>query len=468
MKQNQIMYGGVVNKIPGSSNFESVVKMLMHPRCKIKSISYSSLKGFIFVLHVPNLEPNTVEFYGLNETTNKFDVPVDTLILKFSILFDGDRDSEDLKLNMDEYVETIFNREEGAQKFFKEMDIYDDFFQEAVLQSEIYEKSLSRGEPLCPALIDVSFFSEEASAMQFLDALAHKCLFENESAYMIEYLKGQLTKGLNRRLGMITMESAADHETFQDAFKNSDEETQRQLCQMAIYKSIRLLNECKTVHCDEHDKNILVKRLPDGTLKGVIIDFGSAINVNKMLKALNVEVKDQFPQSVNLDREYSKLLTRFSPEDVDKLLQFMINVEIRYSYFFLKRRDDSKIRDYYLDPLGENPGYNFIANLLNSYYLRSVTCDSHSYEAIKEGALEEKTRDVPPPLCETNPTYKPIYRNVARLTVNPRRDLRNAGTRPSKKLRIIEGKSEFVGGKKTRKQRKKRTRKLHRRKTSIT
>lgn len=470
MKRSKIMYGGVVNKTRGKSNFESVVQMLIHPGCQIKSISYSSLKGFIFVLHVQNLEPDSVEFYGLNETTNAFDVPVDTLILKMAVLYTGDAEGE-INLDMPQYVSI------RGETFDKEMDIKSDFYDEAVIQSKIYKQTLSKGQPVCPALVDLSFFSNLESANAFLDAISKKCIADgaDNAEHMITYIKSQLN-GENRILGMISMESATGFETFQDIFPTLVDESEMEttvttfttppsthkqmlLCQHAIFNIIRLLNECSLIHCDLHDKNILVKTTADGSMKMFIIDFGRTLRIDD-INELNQRVKgkNSFP-----DLDVPMLNPPFRTEDVSTILEFIKQAELRYNYLFFGSTDESKIRKYYLNPFSGNVPFELIATELNSYYAKLIKCSKPEMNKYKQVSTQvkklEKTQENFKSLCEVMAEVLPAepIRIVSTSYPGVESIYIPGNEHPTKKRRL------HGGGKKTRKQRKKRTRKLRRR-----
>ena len=78
--------GGLVKKNGDVTNFEAFMNMINNERAEITKISFDSSFGFIFKLHVPNIQECEQQFYGLNETKTDFDAPIDTLVIKMSIL----------------------------------------------------------------------------------------------------------------------------------------------------------------------------------------------------------------------------------------------------------------------------------------------------------------------------------------------------------------------------------------------
>jgi len=267
-KRQKPMVGGVVNKTLGKDNFDSFVQLLKNEGCEIKSISFSSLKGFVFKVHVKNLLEKDIEFYGLNETSNVFDKPVDTLVVKLAILYTGTGHKKNERiLDLPNYQE-VYNEQSS---YNKQMESFSDFKNEAIAQSEIYEKTLLKGQPICPALIDFSHFTSMDSSMPFLNLLESKCIDNNdESKNMILYIKTILGTVRVCELGMITMESASKFDPFYDMYDiygetdpsslttDGPSPSQINLCNDVIVQIIRLLNECRIIHCDLHGYNVMV------------------------------------------------------------------------------------------------------------------------------------------------------------------------------------------------------------------
>lgn len=390
---DSITYGGIVNKTPGKNSFVSIMQMLKNDRCKITSVSYSSLKGFVFKLHIEPekgkmyLDECDVEFYGLNCNKTAFDADVDTLILKLAIL----HKSEEIELEP-HYVAV------SGDKKDKQADVYSDFFSEAILQSYVYEKTVSKGEPICPALVDFSHFSDLNASIPFLDVLASRCYENDDAKPMIDYLKGQLTSVHDIELGMIAMEIANDFVSFYDAYdqsvgasddyaaqtmlENGDPTPdQVKLCDEVMTQAVRLLNEARCVHCDLHGNNVMVKTYYDGSHKIYLIDFGRVMYidglVSDMANLVNKYTDDIFneqPFFALQDGKVSQLApsikpytTAFTEEYVKTLVMLALSVDYAYNKYNFDWAESSKMNKNYVDYFNGNSMVN-IANALNVYY----------------------------------------------------------------------------------------------------
>jgi len=273
MKKRRSLVGGVVNKTPDKNNFQSIIDMLNQLNCKVDVVSYQSLSGFIFKVEIDRTHPENAEFYGLNEETGVFDIPVTTLILKLVILHNGLKNKSMLPAYRDKYR--------------KQMSTTDEFEKEANTQYVIYKKTLEKGSPICPAIIGLYQFNREQSSV-FLDVLIEKCGTNQTPIDMVAYIRSNLTGTSDvRELGMIAMESASDFSTFyklRDTFTRITEELK--LCADVMVQIIRLFDECNIVHLDLHGNNVLIG--PSPTQKIYIIDFGRTTDVNAVSQATTI------------------------------------------------------------------------------------------------------------------------------------------------------------------------------------
>jgi len=472
-KKRHYMKGGVVNKVEGGDNFASIVKMIAHPKCKISLISDLSLKGFVVMLHVEGLDP--VEFYGLNETTHVFDVPVDTLVIKMAILYTG-TSTADNKLELPPY-------KAGMRK---QMENLNDFQKEAAIQSEIYYQTLSKGNPICPALIDLSHFTSLDSSARFLKALRTKCI-DSESRSMITYIMESLPGTTDRQLGMITMESAVTFDTFYDAFDSystidtsnmqisgydniTASTEQVSLCGDVVFQIARLFNECKIVHCDLHGENILVDKLKK---KMLIIDFGRTLHADALSlperKVAHGYARDLLNSPVLFNSrgnfettsriKYS--VSKFDVTYLKVLLEFVVSLEYMYNAKYNKVIGKSKIKTDYMGmfelTVHALPTYTAIVRALNAYYSSDVLCsisekakykkvvaaethdDTQRFETLcermerltaAESAVEVNVREVPT-------TMLSVSRKRRQSLPQRRRSRNSMGSRASRKVKSL-------------------------------
>ena len=151
--------------------------------------------GVLNVQRCKIYNPDLIEFKGYNETKKKFDVPVDTLIIKMAILNDNDPE-------LDDYMDRV-----------KECETLDNFKNEAILQSVIYKETISNGGSICPAIVDFSYFEDKVASKAFLESCLQKCADRNHAKPMLHYLLNN-TVADGYRLAMITMESALDYKSY--------------------------------------------------------------------------------------------------------------------------------------------------------------------------------------------------------------------------------------------------------------
>jgi hypothetical protein len=346
--------GGLVKKDKDTTNFDAFMNMMNNQRAEISKISFSSLYGFIFKLHIPEIEECEQQFYGLNEGKNDFDVPIDTIVIKISILSEKSK-SYNLVIE-DENVE-------------KKSDNSNDFKNEAILQSNIYSNSLIYGDPLCPCLLDLFILDTSTSTSTFLNVCLSKCKDEDSKTVTKKLI--ELTK--ENKLGIIVMESAieySDFGTYDELFEEQKkveqeertmieeklraiQEKQQKLTTILLTKLIRLYNECKVVHCDLHMGNSLVKQNDDDSFSIYLIDFG------------------RYVRSGN-----NNVVKTFDNDEVSKILTRCVFEEKRYR----KEKNHgvySKIKKYYLDT-----GYSIedLVDSLNTFYsLRTNKYKTLSY-----------------------------------------------------------------------------------------
>ena len=83
--------GGLRQKNTNISSFQAVLNMIETPGAELTHVSYKSASGFIFKLDIPK-DPAKSEFFGLNEETHEFNVPIYSLIFKFAVISDNTYD----------------------------------------------------------------------------------------------------------------------------------------------------------------------------------------------------------------------------------------------------------------------------------------------------------------------------------------------------------------------------------------
>ena len=388
------MFGGIVKKNSDDKNnsFVSVLKMLNNPRCKLSHVSYRSLKGFIFKLHLEHDDENPltdddIEFYGLNETKTGFNAPVEALVIKMAILHNPMETKNGKEFALDDYTPTV-----DEKSYKKETDTYDNFQKEAVTQSEIYEKTVVMGEPICPALVDFSFFEKKDLTYKFLEICLNKSTDDVEATNMLNYIENAINKTDDTVLGMITMESAVECEMFNDTYNRQEiYEDKYELTEALMVAVIRLFNETGIVHCDLHWNNSLVKENEDGSFKVYLIDFGRIMKLDEIIANQDEinklgTIYNQIRRSEQMYRRLDSYKIReFSVQDVLDYIAIIMAIEkLHNNKIYGVEHKNLNYLTYY-KTLYANQNYKyfqFIAESLNTYYNLGKI---YGYKRIKNG-----------------------------------------------------------------------------------
>jgi hypothetical protein len=353
--------GGVKQVDLSVSSFTSVMSFLQ--KSKVSSVSYSSRFGFIFKAELkPGLES---DFLELNDSKKEFDKPVTTLIFKIAILMK----EENYNKIKDKPDQLPVYKDTSGKENEKSVESYDNFIMEAKVQNEVYEKTVSKGQPLCPALIDVSSISELREARSFLDLM--NCTDDSEAKNMKGYLLETLkTSQYETELGIITMSSALDYMSFSSPLV----EKSVQLYSSVVYSVIRLLNETQRVHGDLNKGNVMIKQLPDGRYISLLIDFNSVFLVTSMS-----EKQKQLSNSLQpffMDENGSFVINKsmitlnknqFTEEDVKLFIEFISALDKAYHVTTrdMEEEQNSLFEKHFLTGF---TSYADVANMLNSYY----------------------------------------------------------------------------------------------------
>ena len=274
--------GGLRQKNTSISSFQAVMNMIELPGAELSHIAYKSLSGFIFKLDIPH-NPDNSEFFGLNEKSHAFNVPIYSLIIKFAILSD-----------VKEHLPDLFMVDDG-KRYEKRKETLEDFQKECEIQQQVYLKTvIPSGNPVCLAVVDFSHF-DSASAPFFLEKI-FKLARTNKARNMLLYLFNNVKN--HRRLGMITMELA-------DGYSEIANVTDRdELAEKMMYSISQLFisfTKLKIMNYDSHMGNILTK---PNSAKTFHIDFGRTIDFNDGKRRL----EDAFPELGNeIIRDYNSI-----------------------------------------------------------------------------------------------------------------------------------------------------------------
>jgi hypothetical protein len=353
------------------------------------------LVGFVLKLHLSKKKEETklpeedIEFYGLNESKTGFHSPIDTVVMKFAVLHKDDETALPL-------YQSSRQIEKRENNIYKETDTVENYKREAYLQSKIYQHTASKGEPVCPALIDLSCISDLDAIRTLLDLILTKCK-DDESKRIVQYLKAilvrsDLTENMymdDVQLGIITMESAAEYKTVADVLadlwkKSRGDEAAHLRKKVEIYEQmlaqvLRLYNETHLIHTDFHVRNCLLKlnepASNDMPYQVYMIDFGKMIGVDNLsqqeLKAAQDYAKYKFKRDDLFVSNKKPNELKIAPnllvkhDNFDRnLCENMLLLICAFEYV----AEQTRIRNIYetLDP--ESTSLDKIAKILNDYY----------------------------------------------------------------------------------------------------
>ena len=285
--------------------FKPIFDMLNHEHSTLKLLTASSLKGFIFILDVPE---KVSRYYDLNSDKMDFTQKVTSFIIKCAIV-------------------TPTNNEVSLgyyEKTEKMSETPSSFYEEAKLQQFIWRESIIGGRSeICPSVANFSLFKNEQS-IPLLELCLKKTHKNPQSSKVFDFLLEKINKNNNFGLGMITMKNYTHSKPLSEyAFSNNplpDNEL-NQILSCVIIKVIRffLLNY---IHLDLHSNNILVTfDKSKNKYDCVIIDFGRASRLDshiKKSKAYNKGQKTYYIYNIN---ETSKILNSHTSYDKNKLVE---------------------------------------------------------------------------------------------------------------------------------------------------
>ena len=285
--------------------FKPIFDMLNHEHSTLKLLTASSLKGFIFILDVPE---KVSRYYDLNSDKMDFTQKVTSFIIKCAIVTPT---NDEVSLGYYEKTE-------------KMSETPSSFYEEAKLQQFIWRESIIGGRSeICPSVANFSLFKNEQS-IPLLELCLKKTHKNPQSSKVFDFLLKKINKNNNFGLGMITMKNYNHSKPlFEYAFSKNplpDNEL-NQILSCVIIKVIRLFL-LNYIHLDLHSNNVLVTfDKSKNKYDCVIIDFGRASRLDshiKKSKAYNKGQKTYYIYNIN---ETSKILNSHTSYDKNKLVE---------------------------------------------------------------------------------------------------------------------------------------------------
>lgn len=281
-KQKQIkqqmtkISGGVKQQNTSISSFTAVFIMISTLEAILTLISYSSLKGFVFRLDIPN--PANSQFFSLNSNKTAFTEPVVSLILKIEILSESEERLSPLTI-------------EGVN-YSKVTDKTTDFHNEAKIQQDIYRNTVwPNGLPITLSVADFSYFDIDNSYI-LIDKLLTIANPSDNSSLVLNYIKRELSSNIGmanyghtvypRKLGMITMELANIGFIELSRFTFANIEAYKLDCLYALAENIVLFSKLKKINYDCHLGNVMANPTdinPYTLDRAHLIDFGRVLDI---------------------------------------------------------------------------------------------------------------------------------------------------------------------------------------------
>jgi len=297
--------------VRGVTSWQLIWEIIKHPGTKVKCLAYGSLKGFLYLLQIP-AELRGI-FKSLNEDGTAFKQNVEYLVLKFGLLDDdGDQEIPDILDIRDA---------ENPDGIEKQTDSMVSFSQEAATQQQIFISTVGlRGKPVCPAVIDFSYFDTDSSD-RLLAELRRKCAADPNAEKMTDFLYSQITSGADYKLGLITMELAGNGAEFINlgklytmAVERGDAALRDQFdrgCLHTVDQLLRLTIQSGIINYDCHLYNVLTQ--PSGE-KTYLIDFGRILKVDTDFPLVQAEAEGSLTRlQVNATKRVFKNGDIFGP-----------------------------------------------------------------------------------------------------------------------------------------------------------
>jgi hypothetical protein len=295
-KSKKTFKGGLKQKNSKITSVEAVMNMLYSEGVKVEIVSYQSISGFIFILEIEK-KSEYVEFYGLNKDGTQFKDEIYRLIIKFVFL--------DIK---SKYLNNIKNFIDKKKTHAKYSETIDNYKKEANTQQSIFLETIKPiGKPICPAVVDFSYFNS-SSAKTILRRIYNLSAYKTMTYEVTNHMFGILQNNSNLQLGMITMELADGYKKISEIESKT---TNNEIFICGISQIIILFVKMKIINYDAHMGNILGNETTNST---TLIDFGRIIDFRK-------GIADCFPEAYgpSIITEYNSSTKSDFEKDLKKL-----------------------------------------------------------------------------------------------------------------------------------------------------
>ena len=291
--------GGVLIK----TNPEEAINFFIENCSKINWLreTANSASGVIFECI---LKEGVVSPYEMIRSTD-FKSPVKKILIKFV----GIR--SEVPSEYDDDTWSVPFKTVSPPLGIKNLEKEETFKREINIQTDIFLKTISYLNPLCPAPIYASIKKDKANAIEFMSKLKipdEYGLFSNATNRLITVIIEKITSGSIPYLGILGMEIADGYETFFDLYsKDSIRDNIRTYENMIRLKNLELALKTGYSQGDFHTGNMLVNPSVPGYYSGIpgnamIIDFGYANKIpsEKLLEIKQLVSENKFAEALKI------------------------------------------------------------------------------------------------------------------------------------------------------------------------
>jgi hypothetical protein len=193
----------------------------------------------------------------------------------------------------------------------KNLEKEETFTKEINVQTDIFLKTISCLNPLCPAPIYASIKKDKANAIEFMSKLKipdERGLTSNATNRLLTVIIEKIKDGVIPYLGILGMEIADGYETFFDLYsRDSMRDNIRTYENMIRLKNLELALKTGYSQGDFHTGNMLVNPSIEGYYGGIpgnamIIDFGYANKIpsEKLQEIKQLVSENKFAEALKI------------------------------------------------------------------------------------------------------------------------------------------------------------------------
>ncbi|MCJ7800748.1 MAG: hypothetical protein MUP82_00125 [Candidatus Marinimicrobia bacterium] len=336
--------GGVklVDTIPDEEKvgFRPVSSMIENPESSISLLTAGSLYGFMFNFKVNKTDSK----YRTLDTAYRFTNPVEQFILKIVVTVGKNHSRGSLGA-----LAGVEKRSERETMFCKE----------AELQQKIWVRSITGGKPaICPPVANFAVF-KNAEGKQLLELITKRTPPGPPSRttwleYLtgltpfaaslpivptkiaaLEFLKHTLEDRPKFGIGVLTMPTITNSTTLFDFYSlpegsnfnglNIKYRNKMTAFAYVIAQTVRLFVHIGVIHYDLHLKNALIYITDDKQIKGMLIDFGQALDITASVGTDPSLLADQAEENAKKEDFFNRQFATTNLSDEDKAA-FMFDV----------------------------------------------------------------------------------------------------------------------------------------------